>query len=132
LTNKPDSARAGEELFLRRFLDQFQRIRQAEQRVETASFEYQVALIEYQQARPVRRTYWDGSGYITYWDHKVDSKTLNNLRIGVELKLAILEDARLDQESAESEMKNLRQEARRNGIPPGVYRQAKKMWQNQK
>jgi len=131
LTNKPDSAGAGEEHFLKRFLEQFQRIHRAEQRVETASFKYKMALIDYKKAQPVKRSYWDGRGTVTYWNNRVDSRTLNNLRAGVKLKRAKLENARRDQESAEREMKNLRQEARRNGIPPGVYRQAKKMWQRQ-
>jgi hypothetical protein len=107
-------------------LDWLEYARQAQ---ETAVQEHRRTRIRLENALPVKQVIFTQDGYATFWYQRADPATVARLEQSMERCERQLQQADADLAAARQALEELRLEARRRGIGPGVYRQALKDWE---
>ncbi|MBN2429990.1 MAG: hypothetical protein JXQ27_00870 [Acidobacteria bacterium] len=117
------------ERFHRLFQENFDWIAHARQAVARATRERDTARFKLENARPVRQHILTNQGYLTYWYHRADPATVRRLEQALARCEWELWQAEADLAAAEKSLANLERDARRQDVPPGVLRKARKDWE---
>jgi|GEM_PF-3668897 len=116
------------ERFHRLFLEHFDWLEHARQSLDRATREHDNARFELENVRPVRQVIFTDQGYMTYWYLRADPATVRRLEQALARTGREVARAEADLAAAEEALADLEREARRQDVPPGVLRNARKDW----